>query len=295
LNYRAFDLDSSNVAGTLIEDSPSYFVPSVSIDSGLYFEKDTNWFGRDALQTLEPRLFYAYAPDEDQDDVPLFDTSRVNFNNYDNIFRANRFFGQDRFADTNQLTLGLTSRVIDQQTGVEVIKASVGQVYYLEDLEQSLVSASNGVEQGFGDFLFELRTRGDSAWSTYSFIQYDHEEDDLRTARFDLTYQPHNDNRKRLSIGYFLSDLQDREDIDQVTLDFYWPIADRWQFSAQERYSIEDSESLFRDVGFEYNACCWKLRFSARERINDRSLEDKRTSFFLELELTALGSISGGI
>ena len=91
-----------------VEDSPSFTVPIFSIDSGLYFEKNTNWFGESALQTLEPRLFYAYAPDEDQSDVPIFDTSQVSLNNFSNIFRANRFFGNDRIGDTNQLTLGLT-------------------------------------------------------------------------------------------------------------------------------------------------------------------------------------------
>ena len=290
LNYRAFELD--NVALGQDQD-PSFTVPALSIDSGLVFEKNINWFGGNALQTLEPRLFYAYAPDEDQDDVPLFESSTVNFNNYSNIFRVNRFFGQDRFADTNQVTLGLTSRVIDENSGVELIKASVGQVYYIDDLEQSLVS-NDGVEQGFGDFLFELRTRGNSPWSTYSFIQYDHEDDDIRTARFDVAYEPKDDNRKRVSVGYYVSDLEAQDDIDQLLVDLSWPITDRWQFSAQERYSFEDSESLYRDVGLEYNACCWKLRLRAQDRVTGRSFDEKRSSFFIELELTGLGTIRGG-
>ena len=132
-------------------------------------------------------------------------------------------------------------------------------------------------------------------WSTYSFIQYDHEESELRTARFELAYQPKNDNRKNISLGYFFSDLELQDDVDQVTFNLDWPLSDRWQFSAQERYSIEDSESLYRDVGIEYNACCWKLRFRAQDRVNNRDLDDKRTSFFIELELTALGSIRGGL
>ena len=291
VNYREFELDGV-AAGQ--NANPSFTVPALSIDSGLYFEKDINWFGGDAVQTLEPRLFYAYAPDEEQDDIPLFDTSTVNFNNFDNIFRVNRFFGQDRFADTNQVTLGLTSRITDQQTGVELIKASVGQVYYLDDLEQSLVS-NDGVEQGLGDFLAELRTRGNSPWSTYGFIQYDHESDDVRTAGFDVAYEPRNDNRKRVSLGYYLSDLETQDDIDQITFSLDWPLSDRWQFSAEERYSFEDSESLYRDIGIEYNACCWKLRFRAQDRVSNRSLEDKRSSFFIELELTALGTIRSGL
>ena len=133
------------------------------------------------------------------------------------------------------------------------------------------------------------------------FIQYNHDDDEIRTARFDLSYEPLNNPRKRLSVGYFFSDLQDsfignsQEGIDQLTLNVHWPIANRWQFTAEERYSLEDSESLFRDVGIEYNACCWKLRLRAQERIRDFDIDDKRTSVFLELELTSLGSIRSGL
>ena len=297
VNYRAFNL--SNIDDG-VEDSPSFVVPAFSIDSGLNFEKEINWFGGRATQTLEPRLFYAYAPDVDQSDVPLFDSSNVNFNNFSNIFRVNRFFGQDRFGDTNQVTLGLTTRIINQETGNEQIKVSIGQVYFLEDLEQNLLSGEV-VEQGVGDFLAELKTRSGS-WSTYSFIQYNHDDDEVRTARFDVSYEPQDDNRKRISIGYFFSELEDsllsnssEDGIDQITLNVNWPIANRWQFTAQERYSIDDSESLFRDVGIEYNSCCWKLRLRAQDRINDRDIDDKRTSVFLELELTSLGSIRSGL
>jgi len=298
VNYRTFDLE--NIAATE-ENRPSFTVPTFSIDSGLYLEKEINWFGAKATQTLEPRLFYAYASDEDQSDVPLFDTSNVNFNNFDNIFRVNRFFGQDRFGDNNQVTLGLTTRIIDQKSGDEWIKASIGQVYYLDDLEQNLVTG-DVVEEGIGDFLAELRTRGLGAWSTYSFIQYDHDEDEIRTARFELAYEPENDNRKRLSVGYYFSELEDSlltaqnvNNVDQITFNLEWPISDRWQLLFEERYSIEDSDSLFRDIGIEYNACCWKLRLRAQDRLTNRDIDDRRTSVFLELELTSLGSIRSGL
>ena len=114
-------------------------MPIFSIDSGLYFEKNTNWFGEGVLQTLEPRLFYAYASEEDQSDVPIFDTSQVSLNNFSNIFRANRFYGHDRVGDTNQVTLGLTTRIIDNDTGKQRLKASIGQLVLLDDLEQLLL------------------------------------------------------------------------------------------------------------------------------------------------------------
>ena len=291
----SYDLD--NVAEG-VEDSPSFTVPIFSVDSGLYFEKNVNWFGEGALQTLEPRLFYAYAPEEDQSDVPVFDTSQVSLNNFSNIFRANRFFGDDRVGDTNQVTLGLTTRIIDNETGDQKLTASIGQLYLLDDLEQNL-NASTVVESGLGDLLAEVRTEGNGPWTTYSFLQYDHEEDEIRTARFAVGYEPEDDSRKNIQVGYYRSDLGSQV-VDQLTVDANWPISDRWQFFGSERYSIEDSESIETRAGLEYNGCCWKVRFIGSSRVDTRLRrlnedDDKRTAFFVELELTALGRIRTGL
>lgn len=288
-HLRSFSLDD---VGAGVEDNPSFAVPIFSIDSGLYLEKNTNWFGKSVLQTLEPRLFYAFAPEEDQDDVPIFDTTQVSLDNVTNIFRENRFFGEDRVGDTNQLTLGLTTRLIDNETGDERLKASVAQLVLLDDLEVNL--SGDTVESGFGDILGELRTDWPSGWSTYSFLQFDVEESEIANARFDVGYSPVSDSRKRFSLGYFFVN-RNNNDTNQVTLNLDWPIADRWQFTAQESFSIEDSESLFTQLGLEYNACCWKARFTAQERITNRNLDEKRQAFFFELELTSLGSFSTGL
>ena len=288
-HFRTYNLD--DVADG-VEDNPSFAVPIFSIDSGLYLEKNTNWFGKSVLQTLEPRLFYAFAPEEDQDDVPIFDTSQVSLDNVTNIFRENRFFGEDRVGDTNQLTLGLTTRIIDNETGDERLKASIAQLVLLEDLEVNLFGDT--IESGFGDVLGEVRTNWPSGWSTYSFVQFDPDESEISNARFDLGYSPSNDSRKRFSLGYFFVN-RSAVDTDQVTLNLDWPIADRWQFKAQESFSLEDSESLFTQLGLEYNACCWKARFTAQERITDRNIDEKRQAFFFELELTSLGSFSSGL
>jgi len=55
-------------------------VPIFSVDSGLYFDRKTNWFGTDYRQTLEPRLFYLYVPYENQNNIPVFDTAETTFN-----------------------------------------------------------------------------------------------------------------------------------------------------------------------------------------------------------------------
>jgi len=289
---RSYSLSNNLAEGQ--NDNPSFSVPIFSIDAGIYFEKNINWFGEGALQTLEPRLYYVYAPEEDQDDVPIFDTRQVSLNNFGNIFRESRFFGEDRVGDTNQVTLGLESRIIDNKTGVERLRFSLGQLVILDDLETGLTAGAAPIESGLGDLLISLRSRSKGAWTTRSFIQYDHEESEIRTASASITYAPRDDNRKRVSLGYRFSNGSTR-DIDQITTSVNWPISNRWQFFAANRYSIEDSDSISTNVGVEYDSCCWKLRFSAQDRIDNRDIEQKRTSFFIELELTSLGSFRTGV
>ena len=291
LYHRTYDLD--NVAEGA-ESGPSFTAPIFSLDTGVYFEKNASWFGKGALHTLEPRLFYVYAPEEDQDDVPIFDTSQVSLNNFGNIFRENRFYGEDRVGDTNQVTVGLTTRIIDNKSGEQRLKASFGQLVLLDDLEQGLQANSQPIESGLGDFLAEVRTESEGPWTTYTFLQYDHEESEIRTARLDFGYKPKDDSRKNVSVGYYFSNGFSR-DTDQLTINANWPVSDRWQFFGSERYSLEDSESLETTVGLEYNSCCWKLRFTGNERINNRDIEDKKTSVFIELELSSLGRFRTGI
>ncbi|MEO0368553.1 MAG: LPS-assembly protein LptD, partial [Pseudomonadota bacterium] len=290
VHHRSYSLDDVTNGA---EDSPSFTVPIFSVDAGIFLEKNTNWFGEAALQTLEPRLYYVYAPDEDQSDVPIFDTAPINFNNFSNIFRENRFYGEDRVGDTNQITFGLTSRIIDNETGDERVRISIGQLYLIDDLEQN-INANTVIESGLGDLLAEVRTQSADAWSTYAFVQYDHDESDIRNARLAVAYEPQDDDRKRVEVGYYLSKFGDFK-TDQLTLSFTWPISDRWQIFGDERYSIEDSESLYTRVGIEYNNCCWKLRLIGQERLQNRNIEEKRSSVFLELELTSLGSFRTGL
>ena len=61
--------------GTFTDERPSVTLPIASVDSGLYFERDTRWFGTDYLQTLEPRAYYLYVPFKDQSAFPVFDTT----------------------------------------------------------------------------------------------------------------------------------------------------------------------------------------------------------------------------
>ena len=94
LHGTTYNLDQvSNATMT----APSRLLPTASLDTGLIFERDATFFGRPALNTLEPRLFYTYTPyvAQDANIYPIFDSSEADFN-FAQIFRENRFVGGDR-------------------------------------------------------------------------------------------------------------------------------------------------------------------------------------------------------
>lgn len=290
VHHRSYSL-SNNPEGD--EDSPSFTVPVFSIDGGLYFERNASWFGSPALQTLEPRIFYAYAPSEDQSDAPDFDTSAAAQNNFSGIFRANRFSGYDRVGDTNQVTVGVTTRFIDNESGEQRLKASIGQILYLDDREQHLTEGL--VEDSSkGNLLAEMQTESGS-WTTSTTLQYDHEESEVRSFLFGFGYEPDHDNRKEIGLSYYYFNNTIGDDTDQIKLAATWPLADRWQVFGSTTYSLEDSKSLFSKLGVEYDSCCWKARLVGQTRLTNNDINDQKSSVFIELELTSLGSFATGL
>ena len=126
LNYRNYDINHGANS-----TSESLLIPTASVDSGLYFDRTMNFFGISLTQTLEPRAFYSFTPFNNQSMLPVYDTRLMDLNLY-NIFSESQFIGSDRVEDTNQLTTGLTSRILDS-TGLERVALSFAQRFYLSD------------------------------------------------------------------------------------------------------------------------------------------------------------------
>ncbi len=284
LRYTSYDL--KDVAEGE-DDRPSRSVPVFSLDSGLFFERVTAWRGTSMLHTVEPRAFYVYIPKKNQDDLPIFDTGFINLNNFGNIFSENRFFGRDRVGDTNQVTLALTSRFIESDSGAEWIRGSIGQIFFLDDREENL-SPDQVFTEDTSDFLAEVIARLSTNWSTYGYLQYDDDESEVREGKVDLRYRP--EARKFIDLSYRFS----RDALEQVELWAEWPLlSPRWHALLRERYSIRDEENLETRVGLEYDSCCWKIRGFFQNRKDNNS--ESRNAFIVELELTGLTRIRSGI
>jgi LPS-assembly protein len=285
-HYTTYRLDDQLVG---LDDSPSSFTGLFSLDSGLYFDRSTSYFGDAAVQTLEPRVYYLYVPYTDQSDQPVFDTGLFDFN-FDNLFRENRFNGPDRFADANQATLALTSRFIADATGAELLRANIGQIFYFQDREVTL-PGEIATTDNRSSFVGELAAEFGAGWRARAGLQWDPHADGGGNTEQGLVQINYRDpDRRTFNAAYRLRDGV----TEQTDLAIYWPINDAFSVIGRHNYSLQEDRLLEALVGVEYGRCCWRIRGLLRQFANS-SGDDTNLGFFVQLELRGLGRLGNDI
>ena len=285
LHYTQYSLNNTST----FKSSPNRILPVVSVDSGIFLERDFSLFGKKSLQTLEPRLFYLYVPREDQDDLPDFDTGLYDFS-FDQLFRTDRFSGKDRLGDTNQFTLALTSRLIDQATGREKGYLSLGQIYYLSDRD---VTLPGGVKRddNISPIVAEVGTTLFNHWRLRGDLQWDPNENKTEKLVAQIQYKPA--ANKVVNFNYRVRRTRtttNLTDVEQSDISFHWPVNQNWSMIGRWNYAIPERKSLGIFGGVEYDSCCWGFRAVARRFLTNID-GDFETGIFLQLELKGLAGI----
>ncbi len=297
LNHVAYQLDDTDQQTT--EDTPSFNVPTFSLDSGLVFERDSSWFGTAATQTLEPRLYYLYAPFEDQSDAPDFDTADLELS-FTNLFKDNRFTGGDRVGDANQLALGITSRWLESDTGLERLRASVGQIFYYQDREVQLTGDIE--EQSSSAIVAELSARLGANWRSSLNLRWDPQLDEKQIDKGRIGLHYRTPDQQLFNVSYNYSE-QDNEltKIEDIDVSFYWQIGHRYTVLGDWKHSLYHKRDLNRVLGLGYSGrCCWSLTAVYQEYINETDLDqnidqEADARFMLQLELRGLGFLGKDI
>ncbi len=268
-------------------------IPIASVDSGLFYDRSVRFGERDFQQTPEPLLFYLNVPYRDQSRMPNFTTVESDFN-FSQIFTENRFVGGDRIGDANQLTLGLTSRLIESATGLERLTASLGQVYYFRSPRVSL-GAEPARDVKSSDLLFAASSQ--MSPSVRLDVGWQYTPNLARSEKLTLAahYMPVPGRVINAAYRYARGAADPRADpavragIEQVDLSAQWPITSNLSGVARWNWSIRDRKLLEGVVGFEYNADCWQVRAVAHRFIT--ATQQYSTSFQIQLELSGLSRI----
>ncbi len=287
LQARQYDI-SNPAPGS--DASPNVLVPIASLDGGIVLERNWRAFGTDFIQTLEPRAFYTYIPYRNQDQLPVFDTAVDDFN-FSQLFTENRYLGNDRVGDANQLTIAVTSRLLDPANGSERLRVALGQRLYFEDQRVTLPNETPRSGSS-SDVLLGVEGRLSDAWLMNGLVQWN--LDSGTTDRFNVGLRWAPEPGKVIGASYrYTRQLVDPagtvSTLKQFDIATQWPVTPQWTFLGRWNYSFEQSRTLEALAGIEYNADCWALR-AVLHRLQTTT-EQASTSVYVQLELSGLARL----
>ncbi|GAB2510421.1 LPS-assembly protein LptD [Microbulbifer agarilyticus] len=301
-------------------DTPEAAAAQLSIDSGLFFERDGNLFSREYVQTFEPRLFLLASSNADQSDFLdvstspgdggndlLYDTSLFTFS-YDQLFRDSRFNGNDRIDDADRAALGLTTRFIDPRSGRDLFAASVGQIFYSNDSRIELADFIEDVPRS--EFAARLESRPVDDLRISSELIYHDSDNTINRGNVTLRYL--DDDFRLFNVSYRYLRKEERFDptdtflvqgpVRQADISAAWPVNDRLSVLARANYDFTFDRELEYLAGLEYDTCCYRTRVLWRREL-DNDLADvvppEELKFdegvYIELQLKGLAGLGGSV
>ena len=295
-NY-LFDAPLSNAA-----TFASVVVPTFSLDSGLVFERDISYFGARFRQTLEPRAFYVNTPYREQSLLPNYDSGAKDFN-FATIYTDNAFVGNDRISDSNLLTLGVSTRLLNPDSGAEAARFGIAQRLRFKDQNVGLLPTDPPVVDRISDVLLGASVNWDPKWAFDSTVQFNPKTEQSTLATIGARYSPGN---YRVVTGTY---RYQRDVSEQIDIGWQWPLNDFWGDRGQDlgpgrgqgdgrwysvgrlNYSLDEGKLVNAVIGFEYDAGCWLGRAVLEKLQTSTSTASQRVMFQLEfVGLARLGA-----
>jgi LPS-assembly protein len=291
-------------------------LPTFSADSGLYLERNIEIANTSLVHTLEPRLFYLYVPYTNQNTYtnndtpnstatnllnPVFDTGLYDFQ-YNSMFRENSFSGYDRLQDANQITTALTSRLMDDKSGLERLKLNVGEIIYFRNRLVSVpTTLTNGTIENIGsstaavsNLVTELSSELSHQISVTTGLQYNPVLNDVERTKAALHFR--NESNQVFNIGYLYRKnplIPDgSNNITQADASFRVPIAKDWHLLGKWQYSLLYDTTQDSFLGVEKENCCWRIRILGRHYMNNYS---NVTNVGVNSTQTVTGATQNGI
>ncbi|QWF71725.1 LPS assembly protein LptD [Methylomonas paludis] len=314
-----YQLSNQNVNG--LAASINRTLPIFSVDSGLMVEKSMDFTDGAYNNIIEPRLFYLYIPRKNQSDIPVFDTTAYD-PNFNSLFRENSYSGYDRLQDANQVTVAGTSRYINNKTGLEPLKVSLGQIFYFQDRTVTLTSlnqtnltsvpiqtskTSNIITEVSGQIDEHLSYLTGAQWNAQdnrfargqAVLKYRDQPDKI----FDIGYRYRSATANPLLAPSIVSGSTNAlATISLADASFRWPLFNEWVILGRWQYSLNFDKTTESFIGLEKENCCWRLRLIGRRYINGATTSSyvpsnltPENAFFVQLELKGLSGFGDDV
>ncbi len=280
--------------------NPTRTVPMFSLDSGIYFDRSTELRGRPITQTLEPRAFYLYSAQRDQNNFPLFDTTQLTFN-YNQLFREDRFIGGDRVGDANQLALGFTSRLIEDASGFERYRFSMGQIQYFDERKVQLNSTDAIAKSAHSALATENVVALSDRWVWSTTMEWNSDDNIINNAGTLLHYQMGYD--RIFNVGYRYTSEQFTNDpktaVKQSDISVLWPTSSHISVISRWNFDFDSKRSNDILAGLQYDSCCWSARLIGRSYIKPAASASETNpqptdGIYLQFEFKGLIGVGNG-
>ena len=242
------------------EDPKSKTTAIASLRGKLYFDK----FVGDKLYTLEPEAYLLYIPVGNQDGNPLFDTGLKEFKY--SLLSENKFYGEDRINDAKQISLALTHRIIDENSGDELFTGTIGQLIYFDDRDVHLTDNTKSHSDASNIIgLMTSRLSSNSSLSVGS-VWNPHKGHGMRN---NISYRYNNSSSSMNKLfnadyRYFRGKGEEIDLSGVYSFNTQFSIIGKYNYSfSNSRRSVEDLIDTM--IGIEYDSCCYSLKIVARD------------------------------
>ncbi len=286
-NYRQTNIDLLPE----LESSVSRTLPKIRLHSGVNFDRSTALIGDGYTQTLEPQVQYLYIPYEDQSTIGLYDTTQLQ-DDYNGLFRDTRYSGLDRIAEANQVSWGVTSRILDQ-SNQELFHLSLGQIVYLDDIFVDPTS-NQPISVSESAIASDLFLRLGENWQFSSDIQYDTALGETNKSQFSVDYRFNKNSIIQLNHRYARN--VSLNVLEQASLLTSFPITKDWTFVGRYTRDLQLKRSIEGYAGLQYDSCCWSVRVAYHRHIiakfDDNTTVDQNagefdTGFMIQFDIKA--------
>lgn len=310
------EYDLHNLSDTISKPNLKRAVPIMDVASGFLFTRDVHFLNTAYQQTLEPQFYYTYIPYRNQARIPIFDTT-VNTLTYDQIFNYNRFTGIDRIGDANQLGIGLTSRLIDQESGFEKVRIGVGGIIYFANRLVTLctkdtpnctnisdVPSNHSNYQRLSPLTGVIDYHINPSWSANANAIWNPISKQLDNTTVGLHYEPAPQHIINLTYSYarggdILSGIAQNDpsnNLKSTDFSFAWPVFENWSMVGRwsQNWNHRHLQNLL--YGVQYDTCCWAVRFvGGRSYVGIDPTNHNKPKYipavYLQFSLKGLGNV----
>ncbi|HLK71271.1 MAG TPA: LPS assembly protein LptD [Steroidobacteraceae bacterium] len=274
---------ASPYAGATSATAPARSLPILTLDSGLTFDR----LSADGTRTvtLQPRMLYVYIPYRKQDRLPLFDTGPPDPNLIE-LFRPNRYVGEDRIGDANEFTLGLTSELFATRTGTRYVSATLGQSFYLE--APRVVLPTEQLGRHASDLIGQINVAAFHDWNAMLDVASNAAVSRLQQMQAELQYRVNGQQVANISYQYATRLYQQ---LDGSTA---WPVLPRWDLYVRSVYSLMSRSFIEDFAGFQYRSSCWAIRMLYQSSLATRTGE-RDSGVSVQVELSGLSNVGSQV